>query len=109
MDKRVHDDKGVDHMVQLNMRIPKGARDYLLQMAIEHDCYVMKKGTRHPSIQILLRYMAAGVIKTIKNYDVLDIDNMPTYPHSRGKAGVKEALIKKTEDSVYEENYKQVN
>jgi len=83
-----------DEMVQANFKIPRGARDYLLQLAIEHNAYTIRKKVKHPSIQVLLRLMAAGVVKTVKGYEILEINNQPTYPYSRGKAKKKVSKAK---------------
>ena len=84
-------------MVQFNTRIPKGARDYLLQLAIEHNAFVTRKGVRQPSIQTLLRLMASGSVKTVKGHEILDEIPAIPYPMSKGKGNLKEMEIKKRE------------
>lgn len=73
-----------DEMVAIYMRIPKGARDYLLSLAMHHHAYQSKQGSRRPSIQTLLRFLSAGVIKTVKGYEILEDVGVEPYPYTRG-------------------------
>lgn len=68
-----------DKITTITLRVPQGAKTYLLKLAEAHGACNTRNGKQMPSLQVLFRLVASENIKTLRCHSIPEVDADP-YP-----------------------------